>query len=449
MNQLRIAKDCRYSGMMMALVWILAFQNPLEKVFSPFSYVDEAVALMGALLVAYDVIFERNHKRTKEQWIIVALMAVLAGAGLAGNLIYRYQPLKVVAVDLFTNFKFFLAMGTGYYLFQNATWSTLENAAVKSAKIIMAIVSCVFLADRVMNLYPAEVRYGIKSAVLFYSHPTYLAGSMAFLVAVLTVFFDKKNVPFILMGLALIAFTLRSKAIASAAMYVALFVVFAVLKWKLRLWYIAAAVAVCVLLAWPQIRFYFIELGGTSARSVMLATSLLIMKDYFPIGTGFGTFGSAEAAKNYSPVYIQYKFNENFELRDISDVENTMRLIHQQDWLVEAFQHNPDIIYENAFLNDQFWPIIFGQTGVIGTLAFMLLLGAQIWYCFHANRIHEYAYVGVLFAITYLLIASIAEPAFHNAVAIPLGVVMGIVFREMNKKNTQTDKGEQVCLKRN
>lgn len=57
------------------------------------------------------------------------------------------------------------------------------------------------------------------------------------------------------------------------------------------------------------------------------------MRDYFPLGTGFATYASEQARKNYSPIYTMYGLNTG---------ETPM---------------------DSKFLNDVFWSIIFAQGG--------------------------------------------------------------------------------------
>ena len=449
MESLGCEKGRKNAWLLAVLMWLLVLQNPLENLSHSFAYLDELVALAGMLLGGYVVFVVDKGRYIKYHLHVWIPLAVFVAAGLAGNLIYRYQPLKCVAVDLFTNLKFFAAISLGYFFFRRTPWEDLKRVAVLNGNAAVILLFCLFLADRIFDLYPAEVRYGLKSAVLFYRHPTYLAGALAFLLMLLTVFYEKKNLPAIGMGLIMFLFTLRAKSMAAAAAYVAIFLFFAVFKRKLKPWHVIVLGVACVLIAWPKIHFYFIELADHSARSVMMATSVRIMKDYFPIGTGFGTFASAEAAKHYSPVYGMYGFQNNFELRDMRDLENTMRLIREDSYLMECLAEDPSTVYWRPYLNDHFWPIIFGQTGLIGTLAFLVLVGFLIWCCLRVSRLDRYAYTGVLFAVVYLLISSMAEPAFHNALAVPLALVMGINFQKTDDLILEPDKGEQLCLKRN
>lgn len=64
-----------------------------------------------------------------------------------------------------------------------------------------------------------------------------------------------------------------------------------------------------------KILFYFdiYELSAENkdfmARAGLYFRSLDIFKDYFPFGSGFGTFGTYASAVNYSPIYYKYDLN--------------------------------------------------------------------------------------------------------------------------------------------
>ena len=419
------------------MIWILAIQSPLESVWGPFSYIDEVTALFGACLGLYDIVIVRKCRPGKDQlWMGIPLLIFVA-IGLAGNLIYQYQPLKCVIIDLYTNLKFFFAIGTGYYLFTNLDWEETGKIARRNGAVIASILFVIFLVDQVFHFWPSEVKYGIYSAKLFYYHPTYLAGAMAFLLMLLTVFYQKKNLPFIAMAVVMMAFTLRAKAIASAAMYVAMFVFFIVLKLHLKLWHVVVAGAGVVAIGWEKIRYTFYDRGDEMPRAIMMRKSFQVMRDHAPIGSGFGTYGSAEAGKHYSAVYEKYSFNDYFYVRDVRDLENTMRLIQEDDRLMKRYQLNPErYLYGQSYLSDHFWPIIFGQTGYLGTAVFLFILAVLLKKCLSVVKYDLLAYVGVLFAFVFLLISSAAEPAFHNLVAIPLAVVMGMVFARVDARKT-------------
>lgn len=384
---------------LVALVWLLTFQSPLEQVNGLFKLTDELVAVAALPILVISSVKYGRLKIKHYLFRALLLLLIFVAVGLLGNFVYKYQPWKSVLTDLFTNLKFFLALMTGYTLAPRCANRSSVRSIATHLRIITVIIFILFCIEQITPVFGwTDVRYGLRCAKTIFYHSTYLAGAMAFLIVTMTVFYDQKNLPFIGMALIMLMFTLRSKAIVSALVYVLLFIFIILIKGKLKLWHIALLGVAGLAVAWQQISFYFIELSGGSARSIMTATSIQIMGDYFPIGTGFGTYGSNAAADNYSPVYVMYGFNNYYELAS---------------W-------NP-----MAFLCDTFWPIIFAQTGVIGSVAYVGLLVMLFVRIFCLKRINRHWFLAGLFIFIYLLISSTAEPAFNNSVAIPLAVVLG------------------------
>jgi hypothetical protein len=95
----------------------------------------------------------------------------------------------------------------------------------------------------------------------------------------------------------------------------------------------------------------YIGKGTPEARTVLTVDSVKVAAGYFPLGAGFGRFGSAGAATNYSPEYVARGY--------------------QYVWGLGSTEE------EGRFLTDTEWPAIVGETGFFGAAAFALgLLGA-------------------------------------------------------------------------
>lgn len=387
---------------MLLVFYLLLWQSALEGFHSVFKYVDEAVALIGAAVFVYNCFLTGKIKLKKASAKMNILLIPFFLSGIAGNLLFRYQPLRYVLIDLYTNMKFFLCIASGYVLFRNCRKETQELLA--SHARFMAVVFFVMLVlDQTLHVFTSpETRYGLRAVGLTHYHPTYLAGAMIFLTSVLTVFYKKRNLPFIAMSLIVCFFTLRGKAIAGCAVYVLLFYFILVYRKKLKLWHLVVMGIAVVWIAWDQFSYYYIELEGQSARSVLTQTSFKIMKDYFPIGTGFGTYGSAVAGEHYSPVYVKYGFLQVHELGG-----------NEQGW---------------GFFSDTFWPIIIGQTGFIGIVCYVTVLVLLFMRILRLRKRNIYAYVTGLFIFAYIMISSTSEPAFNNSVTIPLAMMLGYFF---------------------
>lgn len=383
------------------LFYLLVFQDALTKAVPFVRYVDEAVAILGIVVIASRSLKKGKLRLTKGTAWMTLLCVLFVAVGLLSNVIYRYQPWPVIMEDVLINIKFFLAIIAGFVLFDGFGMEALADRFSRYARVAAALLFGLFVIDALFGVYPdASYRYGIRVFKLFYRHSTYLAAAAVFLIAVLTMFPRKGNGWFIAMGLILLVFTLRSKAIVAAACYVFIYILTIAWKKKLNFWYFALIGCMAIALAWEQIFYYFIELEGAGARSVLTQTSLRIMGDYFPIGTGFGTFASNVAGEHYSPVYALYGINNIWGMSE----------------------ENP------LFISDTFWPIIFGQTGLLGTAFFVGILAILAVQIFKLRRINRYVYAAGIFVLGYLLISSTSEAAFHNALAIPLAMLLGVMF---------------------
>jgi hypothetical protein len=110
----------------------------------------------------------------------------------------------------------------------------------------------------------------------------------------------------------------------------------------------------------------FGEAENTQARVALYKTSVLVGRDYFPLGAGLGRYGSWLSREHYSPLYIAYDLNEVRGLRPAQPAVGERRA---------------KVAAPSA--TDTFWPAILGEMGVIGLIAylgFMATLGWMLWF---------------------------------------------------------------------
>lgn len=107
------------------------------------------------------------------------------------------------------------------------------------------------------------------------------------------------------------------------------------------------------MVAWPQFssiiasinRTYFVA-PDENARSALTLRSLDVANSYFPLGAGFGRYGSSPAASDYSPEYIARGFDTIYGLEP----------------------------RDPRFASDTFWPQVIGESGWLGLIAFLGIL---------------------------------------------------------------------------
>lgn len=364
------------------------------------NYFDELFGLIGFILLF--LCPGRSRKTFKR---IIILFLLFMGITLVGTIVYHYQSYQWVFQDILANSKFFGSIITGYFMFYKYRLKEFDLQGI--AKFFTCILFIFMLLDLFFHIFPNDgYRYGIRATQLFYSVPTYFAGIVGFLIAMLSLKNIKKNIIYILMNLFMLLSTLRFKAFFVVVIY--LFLLWHVLlrKKKLNVTQLVILGIAGVLLAWNQIYFYYIELSGASARSVLTIKAFEIARDYFPIGVGFASYASHAAAIAYSPVYYLFGVNSFWELSP----------------------NNP-----HAFLDDTFWPIVIAQSGFVGTICYLILLWTIFKSLVKVKSISIERYLVLLFVFIYLLISSTAEPIFNNAIAVPLAMILGNIWVYLDK----------------
>jgi hypothetical protein len=91
-------------------------------------------------------------------------------------------------------------------------------------------------------------------------------------------------------------------------------------------------------------------LAAVPPRTALYVASVAIARDHFPLGAGLGRFGSQMSRADYSPVYAQYGLTKI-------------------PGLAAA---------DSGSVTDTFWPMLLGETGLFGLLAYAVFLGSLI-----------------------------------------------------------------------
>lgn len=116
---------------------------------------------------------------------------------------------------------------------------------------------------------------------------------------------------------------------------------------------ISILAATAIYFAWERFDSYFVNGMNNKqlARPMMYKAAGKILVDYFPFGSGLGTFGTSASAKTYySPLYYQYELNTIWGLSKAD---------------------------RGAFNADSFYPCL-AQYGVVGIFFFLLFWKRQL-----------------------------------------------------------------------
>ena len=387
------------------MFYILIFQNALENYFKAFGILDEAISLILLLYGIYMIIFNSKKVKIDKHNVQIIICSIVIGAiGLTGNMIYKYQETIPLIKDGIALFKGIITYICVPMFFMNLKVSDYLEIINKHLKIISVSVLILVLGNFIFDIFPHyEIRFGIKSQQIFFSHPTYLASFSALLVGLLSVNLKKhkENKIYIFISLIILTTTLRFKAIAFIPIYMYMFYIVIIKERKLQ---IKDIVILCILggiFAATQIREYV--QNPDWARSALSITSLKIGRDHFPIGTGFGTYASWVSGESYSKIYDIYGLNKVWGL-------------------------SSDFYW---FVADTFWPMIIGQFGFIG-LAIYTFIIYKI-YINIKNNDNLYYYFGQILLLLYLLVLSVAEASFSGPIVVMYMVFIGLLGKDKDK----------------
>jgi hypothetical protein len=85
-------------------------------------------------------------------------------------------------------------------------------------------------------------------------------------------------------------------------------------------------------------------------RVALYVGSVAVGRDHFPLGAGLGRYGSHMSGVEYSPVYARYGLDQVPELSPT----------------------------DGSAITDTFWPMLLGETGILGTIAFAVFVVALL-----------------------------------------------------------------------
>lgn len=387
----------RQSWASLYLSWQISCLAGLNQVLSlPLSEAqDELLAAFSLLGIAWALLAKRlTPQQTTLLWKSSLALGLLVCLGLASNELSQLIAGAPIAIDAFKIVK--LPLVLFYVTCVLRDWekrSVIANLQVFSRGFILLA----FLGG-VVNLVMEcglsyDVRYGIRSYKFLYENPAAL-NEVLLVSLVLIMLSPKRGKLKLWLGLylATVVMTLRANGLGvSGILLVALGI--KQRGWRLKAKEVAVAGLLALGLGWPQLKEYFFS---ETVRSKLLRHSFIVFKDYFPFGSGFATYGSDQAFKHYSPLYTRFGFHHDYALAS-----------------------------ETGFaMNDNFWPMILAQFGLLGCLCYFYWLCKQFAACWRLTA--GVAQAACLSLQAFLVISSLGNPIFTSASGVMLASVLGL-----------------------
>lgn len=361
------------------------------------------------------------------------------GAGVLSTVVSRV-PLYIASVQFFLYIKGFLL----FFILANLPISEIQlKKYVKSFLFISICIFCLGLVDLIVpvwfrsitrNAVNVSYRVGIPSVVSIFRHPDVFGWFMSFIGLYAFAFFIIFNkIRYLIFGL-LFSFgtliSMRTKSLGGlvGGLFAGLWPCGITKKIKYGLLFLFIGVLVFIPLRSKFKGVYHIiertyvkvEDHFQEARNALYITSFKIAEDCFPLGVGLGRYGSWMSRVYYSPVYDKY---------GLSKVHGLSRAVR-------------------SFINDTFWPMILGETGILGLFFYLWIIILLCHGVYKKIKLADSKYVKAFTLGTFMvLIESLIESLVHPVYTSPPKVYfifgsLGIVYAlKLAKRKNELKNG--------
>lgn len=376
-------------------ILVLAFQIYFE-MRGGRSYFDEGLALVCMFYVI--MLLLKRRLDSSDQISVFLLIAVIA-IGLFSNVMsgLAYSWFSVF-VDVISETKFLWTLFAFKYYITSMVYKEMSQMLRLLAKWFCYLAGAFAVISQFINLgMTGSERYGIKSYNFVFPMSFQFLAVALVAIAVLSISKGYKNnrMAYAAVCVGLILAT-KSSPLLFAVMFVFLLFYFQ-RRMQLKTRTVVFMAVIILLLGTYQIQTYLMNVNAP--RYLFFYYGGKTANTYFPLGSGFATFGSDQAARNYSKLYYQYGFNSLFGMN----------------------------VKDGSFLSDTFWPMAIGQFGWIGSVLYILIY-VRIFLSFKRMKLNAeqkaFLYAGYMQYIIHAIGSAILSASAGMIGAIALASVM-------------------------
>lgn len=366
-----------------------------------FDGIDELCAFILILFFCYVITNQRDWPINKVFLITIGVFLFYLGY----SFYIGSNVKKAIVSDFIIQLKPYVAFFIVYQL--RPLFSKNQKAKLR---IICVASFLILLLLGILSLFKERIIFDTMYHVAYY-YACALAISLLY-------FFCSDNTPkdkfiFILM-LSVGLFSTRSKfyGIYVLAIVLVLFAPYIkYMKFNLKtILFTLAILAIIIIVGWEKIDLYFALSGdaeevetGLLARLMLYMTSIDVFKDYFPLGSGLGSFASYSSGVHYSKIYAKYGIEKVYGMNSA----------------------------DYSYIADTYYPCL-AQFGIVGVVLFMTffiyLIRKSHKIIKHSNNTKYLVITAII--ILYILIESIADATFTGHRGFFIMMLLGLVFSE-------------------
>lgn len=379
--------------------WIIYF--PVCIAFAAAINFDWSDEILSVLLLLYAITKQRFLVKEKKRMMEINIYIGLMIFYLVYSMTIRVTTTRGIMLDILQQLRPYAV----FYL----TWMMAPQFSPKQQKRIKWVMLLSFFG------YLFAFKFKASLVTPYGGEESAALGQIALCCAMIYYLFSKqtkknRNIAIIIMLLGLVSG--KSKYFGECVCFIALVMFvksrinFTSVSTLLKL---AALGAVVIFFTWTKFNAYYVEGfqedAQEMARPITYQTGMQIMfHDYIPFGSGLGSFGTAAAAKEYSPLYYQYHLDEIWGL----DPSNPM------------------------FLADAFYPTM-AEYGIVGLFFFLWFWKRRLW---EANKIPNLIYYRMaLMCILALALESTADSSYLSGKGMGYFMILALCLNSARKVN--------------
>lgn len=338
--ELKIKIISPYS-LMISIFFSLFMLNDLFNVTS-LGYADEITGILSFFGIIITILLTISKKIKLNTNIVVIILSLLAMEliGFAGNI---FNGLNINLTTIVTEAFIFVKQ----YLFFIFIFISLTPRFAKEIFYCLTFISKIMIFTLcLLGVIDEFFDIGMSNGESFKFISTF-QGTVSFWVLIfisIVLFSNAKHKSiFTIMSAIIIILTKSGLGILGLGL-IAIIYIFMVKQKKFKWYYAIIAVPIILLLSYNEINSYLLD--ENAPRAILFQYGFITAFKFFPLGSGFATYGSTLAAQNYSPLYIQYGFDKIWGLSPKSPM----------------------------FLMDSYYPRIIGEFGFFGLLFFAVII---------------------------------------------------------------------------
>lgn len=365
-------------------------------------YADEIVTilLLSCIIMKF---LKRNAFINKYIRNIICLFVIITLIGIISTVINKVQPNKfAVYLDMLTMSKIVICPLGMYFLLNEYNSDEIIKILTPVAKFFLCSGLICAIVSQFINIGMTEyARGGIKS--FYFTIGFQHLFSILVLCALLIILSKKFDFRYVFIAIVQMMLTLKGPSIIWSVSIMFILYYFKKDRKKISKWVYVVLLIFCIVFGQFQIQNYF--LNDTAPRVVLLNYGLKTALTYFPLGSGFATYGSPVAANYYSPLYQLYGFNNKFGMSKM----------------------------DTSFLNDNYWPTILGQFGFFG-LIIALVIFVNFFNFVMKSKLRKDLKAVTISCLFFIAIHSLGSSIFTTNATLLLFMIIVVIIKMDNIK---------------